>query len=99
MKSTKLYDILLSPIISEKSTLVGESSNQAIFRVRKDATKFEVKSAVELLFKVKVDSVQILNLKGKAKKYGRISGRRDHTKKAYVCLSQGEEIDFGGGSS
>ena len=99
MKSTKLFDILLSPIVSEKSTLVGESSNQAIFKVRRDATKLEVKTAVETLFKVKVDSVQILNLKGKAKRYGRTNGRRDHTKKAYVCLSQGEEIDFGGGNS
>jgi len=99
VKSTKLFNILLGPVVSEKSTLVGEVSNQTVFKVRRDATKSEVKKAVELLFKVKVNSVQILNSKGKVKRYGKTVGRRDHTKKAYVCLADGEEINFAGSAN
>tara|TARA_A100001011_G_scaffold376370_1_gene438886 strand:+ start:816 stop:1115 length:300 start_codon:yes stop_codon:yes gene_type:complete len=99
VKSNKLYNILLSPVISEKSTLVGENHNQTIFKVHRDANKSQIKSAVELLFKVKVDSVQVLNSKGKKKRYGKTVGRRDHSKKAYICLADGEEINFGGGSA
>jgi large subunit ribosomal protein L23 len=99
VKSTKLFNILLGPVVSEKSTMVGEAANQTVFKVRRDATKSDVKNAVELLFKVKVDSVQILNSKGKEKRYGKTIGRRDHTKKAYVCLATGEEINFAGSNS
>ena len=92
MKSTKLFNILLAPVVSEKSTLVGEEFNQTVFRVRRDATKEDVKNAVELLFKVKVSSVQILNSKGKSKRYGKSIGRRDHTKKAYVSVAEGDAL-------
>ena len=99
VKSTKLFNILLGPVVSEKSTMVGEGFNQTVFKVRRNATKLEVKKAVELLFKVKVDCVQILNSKGKVKRYGNTKGRRDHTKKAYVCLADGEEINFAGSTN
>ena len=91
--------ILLSPIVSEKSTQMGEQNNQVAFRVLQDATKPEIKAAVELMFKVKVDTVHVLNLKGKAKRYGKTSGRRRDTRKAYVSLSQGQEINFAGESA
>ena len=86
--------VLLAPTVSEKSTFVGDKNNQVVFRVADDATKSEVKAAVELLFKVKVKGVQVSNVKGKEKKTGRIMGRRRNWKKAYVCLAQGQEINF-----
>jgi large subunit ribosomal protein L23 len=96
MNQERLMKILLSPIVSEKSTQMGEQNNQVAFRVLQDATKPEIKAAVELMFKVKVDTVHVLNLKGKAKRYGKTSGRRRDTRKAYVSLSQGQEINFAG---
>ena len=86
--------VLLAPTVSEKSTLVGDKNNQVVFRVADDATKPEIKAAVELLFKVKVKGVQVANVKGKEKKTGRIVGRRRNWKKAYVSLVQGQEINF-----
>jgi len=86
--------VLLAPTVSEKSTYVGDKNNQVVFRVADDATKPEIKAAVELLFKVKVKSVQVANVKGKEKKTGRIMGRRRNWKKAYVSLVQGQEINF-----
>lgn len=86
--------VLLAPTVSEKSTFVGDKHNQVVFRVADDATKPEIKAAVELLFKVKVKSVQVSNVKGKEKKTGRIMGRRRNWKKAYVSLAQGQEINF-----
>jgi large subunit ribosomal protein L23 len=94
MNQERLYNVLLAPIVSEKSTMIGEKHNQFAFRVIQDATKTEVKAAVEMLFKVKVASVQILNEKGKQKRFGRFNGRRSNVRKAYVTLPQGQEINF-----
>jgi large subunit ribosomal protein L23 len=90
----RLLNILLAPQISEKATFVAEKNEQVIFRVVSDATKPEVKAAVEMLFKVTVDNVQISNVKGKQKRFGKFSGRRSDWKKAYVCLAPGQEINF-----
>jgi large subunit ribosomal protein L23 len=95
----RLMKVLLSPQVSEKSTFVGEKNNQYVFRVAADATKPEIKAAVELLFstkdkKVDVQSVQVLNVRGKEKRFGRWVGRRRSWKKAYVRLAQGQEINF-----
>ena len=96
MNQERLMKILLSPIISEKSTAIAERNNHVAFRVLQDATKPEIKAAVELMFKVQVTSVRVLNQKGKAKRFGRTEGRRRNVRKAYVCLAQGQEINFGG---
>ena len=93
-KEERLMKILLSPTISEKSTFVGEKHNQAVFRVAQDATKPEIKAAVELLFKVKVKDVQVANVGGKEKKFGSSFGRRRNWKKAYVSIAAGQEINF-----
>jgi len=94
MNQERLMKVLLSPIVSEKSTQLAEKRNQVAFRVMEDATKSAVKAGVELLFKVKVDAVQVLNLPGKSKRFGRFVGRRRNTRKAYVCLKAGQEINF-----
>ena len=96
MNNARLMQVLLAPQVSEKSTMVGERNNQYIFRVAADASKPEIKSAVELMFKKKVKSVQVLNVKGKEKRFGRTVGRRRNRKKAYVSLMPGEEITFQG---
>jgi large subunit ribosomal protein L23 len=90
----RLMQVLLAPTVSEKSTYVGEKNNQVVFRVIQDATKPEIKAAVELLFKVKVKGVQVSNVKGKEKRFGRFMGRRRNWKKAYVSLMPGQEINF-----
>ncbi len=90
----RLLNILLAPQISEKATFVAEKYAQVIFRVASDATKPEVKAAVEKLFTVTVDSVQISNVKGKQKRFGRFNGSRKDWKKAYVNLAAGQEINF-----
>jgi large subunit ribosomal protein L23 len=90
----RLMQVLLAPLQSEKTTLVGEKSNQVVFKVVSDANKTEIKDAVELLFKVKVNSVQILNVKGKQKNFGQIRGQRSGWKKAYVALKKGEDLSF-----
>ena len=90
----RLLQVLLAPQISEKATQVAEKNEQVIFRVASDATKPEVKAAVEMLFKVQVDSVQILNVKGKVQRFGRSTGQRKGWKKAFVCLKPGQEINF-----
>ena len=92
----RLMQVLLAPQISEKSTLVGERANQYVFRVLANATKPEIKSAVELMFKKKVKAVQVANVKGKHKRFGRSTGSRSGWKKAYVSLMPGEEITFQG---
>jgi large subunit ribosomal protein L23 len=94
MSQDRLYSVLLAPIVSEKSTMIGEKNEQVAFRVKQDATKPEIKAAVELLFKVQVDSVQVLNQKGKSKRFGRFQGRRSNVRKAYVTLKPGQEINF-----
>ena len=90
----RLMQVLLAPVVSEKATLVAEKNEQVVFEVAPDTNKIEVKAAVELLFKVEVAAVQILNRKGKQKRFGRFMGRRDHVKKAYVSLKPGQEINF-----
>ena len=90
----RLMKVLLAPVISEKATFVAEKNEQVIFLVAPDATKPEIKAAVELLFKVQVDSVQTVNRQGKEKRSGRFMGRRNHTKRAFVCLKPGQEINF-----
>ena len=90
----RLLQIILAPVVSEKSTFVADKHRQVVFRVAKSACKDEIKAAVELLFKVKVEAVNIANIKGKQKRFGRIAGRRKDWKKAYVCLEPGQEIDF-----
>ena len=94
MDKVRLMQVLLAPQVSEKSTFVGEKNNQYVFRVASDATKPEIKAAVELMFKTKVKSVQVANVKGKEKRFGRFEGRRRNWKKAYVSLAQGQEINF-----
>jgi large subunit ribosomal protein L23 len=95
----RLAQVLVAPIVSEKATTVGEKNNQVLFKVLRDATKPEIKAAVELMFKVEVASVQTVNQKGKAKRFGRSIGRRDHVKKAYVSLKPGQELNFSGESA
>jgi len=90
----RLMTVLLAPVVSEKGTYVADKYEQVIFRVVQDATKPEIKAAVELMFKVEVDSVQVSNVKGKEKRFGRFMGRRRNWKKAYVCLKAGQEINF-----
>ncbi len=94
MNPERLMRVLVAPIVSEKSTMLAEKNEQIAFRVLQDATRLEVKAAVELLFKVQVESVQVLNQKGKAKKFGRFQGRRRNVRKAYVSLAPGQEINF-----
>jgi large subunit ribosomal protein L23 len=94
MNPQRLMQVLLAPQVSEKATYVADKRNQVIFRVVPDATKPEVKAAVELLFKVSVESVQIANVKGKQKRLGRRMGSRKGWKKAFVCLKPGQEINF-----
>ena len=94
IEQNKLANILVAPIVSEKSTNAAENSNQFVFKVQKVATKLEVKKAVELMFDVEVDAVQVLNVKGKVKRFGRTLGKRSDWKKAYVKLKAGHDIDF-----
>ena len=96
MSIEKYYNVLVAPVVSEKSTLVNEQANQYVFKVSRAATKDDVKNAVELFFKVNVKAVQILNRKGKEKRYGRTVGRRNHEKKAYISLEDGQTINLGG---
>ena len=90
----RLMNVVLAPVVSEKSTLVADKNRQYVFRVADGATKPEVKAAIELLFKTKVQSVTVSNVKGKAKRFGRFMGRRRNWKKAYVRLAAGQEINF-----
>ena len=90
----RLMKVLLAPQISEKATYVADKNEQVVFRVVTDATKPEIKAAVEMMFKVSVDSVKVVNVMGKVKRSGRVIGRRNDWKKAYVCLAAGQEINF-----
>jgi large subunit ribosomal protein L23 len=92
----RLAQVLIAPIVSEKATMAAEKHNQVLFKVMRDATKPEIKAAVELMFKVTVDSVQTVQHKGKTKRFAKGVGRRDHVKKAYVCLAAGQELNFSG---
>lgn len=93
----RLMQVLLAPQISEKATFIADKNEQVVFKVASCATKPEVKAAVELLFKVEVKSVQIANVKGKVKRFGKMTGRRKDWKKAFVCLKPGQEINFAAG--
>ncbi|MEI7868558.1 MAG: 50S ribosomal protein L23 [Candidatus Methylumidiphilus sp.] len=94
MKQQELVRILLSPVISEKSTLLSEEEKKFVFKVKKNASKKNIKQAVELMFEVKVEYVHVLNVKGKTKRYGRFMGSRSDWKKAYVKLKPGFNIDL-----
>jgi large subunit ribosomal protein L23 len=92
----RLMQVLVAPVVSEKATMVAEKSNVVTFRVLQDATKYEIKAAVELMFKVEVKGVSVLNTKGKAKRFGKSMGRRDNIRKAYVMLKPGQELNLTG---
>jgi len=95
MNKERLMKVLVAPVISEKATRLAETAGQVTFRVLTDATKQEVAKAVEMLFEVEVDRVQILNVKGKQKRHGQRLGKRQDWRKAYVRLKAGQDIDFG----
>jgi large subunit ribosomal protein L23 len=90
----RLLQVILAPQVTEKATRIADKNQQIAFKVRTDATKPEIKAAVELLFKVEVDGVTVTNVKGKVKRFGRAFGRRQDWKKAYVSLKPGQEINF-----
>jgi large subunit ribosomal protein L23 len=92
----RLMQVLVAPIVSEKATQAAEQSNAVTFKVLQDATKPEIKAAVELLFKVEVKGVSVVNIKGKTKRFGRSVGRRDNVRKAYVTLKAGQELNISG---
>ena len=92
----RLMQVLVAPIVSEKATMVAENTNAVLFKVLRDATKPEIKAAVEMMFKVQVKGVSVLNQKGKSKRFGKTIGRRDHVRKAFVTLMPGQELNFGG---
>lgn len=95
MNMERIYQIILAPHVSEKTTTAAEKNRQMVFKVREDATKPEIKTAVEKLFEVEVDTVQVINVRGKMK-YGKQTGKRANWKKAYVRLKPGHDIDFMG---
>lgn len=96
MNENRLLQVIYSPHVSEKAAMAADSSNQYVFKVAGDATKLEIKRAVEQLFGVSVANVRVLNNKGKTKRFGARLGRRTDLRKAYVRLKEGEEIDFAG---
>ena len=95
----RLMQVLVAPIVSEKATMIAEKTNSVTFKVLQDATKYEIKAAVELMFKVDVKAVAVLNIKGKTKRFGKSVGRRDNLRKAYVTLKAGQELNLGGESA
>lgn len=98
MSKERLLKVLLAPIVSEKSVAAADSGNQFAFKVAKDATKPEIKAAVELLFEVNVEKVQVINVKGKTKRFGQRMGKRPDWKKAFVRLASGQDINFAEGA-
>ena len=99
MSRDRLYEVLLAPRITEKTTLVGDQSNQYVFKVAPDANKAEIRDAVEAMFEVNVESVRVVNVKGKNKSFRMRKGRRKDWKKAYVRVQEGQTLDFLGGES
>jgi large subunit ribosomal protein L23 len=97
MKQDRLLQVILAPQITEKATHIADKHQQIAFKVRTDATKPEIKAAVELVFKVEVEGVTVVNVQGKSKRAGRVMGRRKDWKKAYVSLKPGQEINFAAG--
>lgn len=98
MNDERLMKVLLCPVVSEKSSVVADANGQYTFKVATDATKREIAKAVEKLFEVEVEAVQVVNVKGKQKRFGMIRGKRSDWKKAYVRLKAGSEIDFAAGA-
>jgi large subunit ribosomal protein L23 len=96
MNKERLMTVLIQPHVSEKAATVAEKANQYVFRVRDDASKAEVKSAVEMMFEVKVEAVNLLNRPGKTRRFKNMAGKRNGFKKAYVSLASGQSIDFTG---
>lgn len=94
MSTERLMTVLVGPHMSEKALRVSDKHNQVVFKVRTDATKKEIKAAVESLFEVEVNDVRVVNHQGKRKRRGLIQGRRSDWKKAYVSLAEGHDIDF-----
>ena len=99
MNNDRLYKILLAPRVTEKTTMIGDQSNQYVFKVASDANKSEIKDAVETLFEVNVESVRTVNVKGKSKMFKQRKGRRANWKKAYVRVQEDQTLDFLGGES
>ena len=95
----RLMQVLVAPIVSEKATMIADKTNAVTFKVLQDATKYEIKATVQLMFKVDVQSVAVLNIKGKTKRFGKSIGRRDNIRKAYVTLKAGQELNLGGESA
>jgi large subunit ribosomal protein L23 len=93
MSRERLMNVLIGPHVSEKSARVSDGANQFVFRVRRDATKPDIKAAVELMFEVKVSDVNVVNVAGKKKRFGQRAGRRQDFKKAYVRLAPGQKIE------
>jgi large subunit ribosomal protein L23 len=89
-----LHEVIAAPLITEKGTLVNEAGNQVVFRVRREATKHDIRRAIETFFKVRVTKVRTINYLGKTRRVGRSIGRRSAWKKAYVTLAEGQRIDF-----
>lgn len=96
-KQDRLLQVILAPQVTEKATHIADKNQQVAFKVRTDATKPEIKAAVELMFKVEVQGVTVANVKGKKKRAGRHMGQRKDWKKAYVSLKPGQEINFAAG--
>lgn len=94
IQKIQLANVLTAPILSEKSAIAADTGNQFVFKVAKNATKLQIKNAVELMFDVKVESVRVLNVKGKIKRFGRTLGKRSDWKKAYVKLQSGHSIEL-----
>ena len=94
MNQERLYQIIRRPVISEKTTIAADKNQQIVFEVLEDANKSEIREAVETLFEVKVKQVQVVNVRGKVKRFGRTPGQRSNWKKAYVRLQEGHDIDF-----
>lgn len=98
MNKERLMQVLVSPLVSEKSHRLADAHRQYSFAVLRNASKPEIRAAVELLFEVKVDRVRVVNTQGKSKRFQRYIGRQSDTRKAYVRLAEGQEINFGTGA-
>ena len=94
LSKDQLFQVLLSPVVTEKSTRAAEKHGHVVFNVLPSATRNDVKAAVEQAFEVEVESVKVLNVKGKTKRFGRTLGKRSDRKKAYIRLKEGSDIDF-----
>jgi len=97
MNQERIFTVLKGPHVSEKATVVADQNNHYVFKVASDATKPEIKAAVEALFEVSVTRVNVVNIKGKTKRTARGMGKRNDTRKAYVTLADGQEISFAAG--